>query len=51
MLNLIAFLIIVMILILFQSRSEINRERINTDRWRETAIMLNRQLFRLTDDK
>ena len=37
-------LIISLVIMLVHTKSELNRERNNADRWRETAIMLNRQI-------
>ena len=45
MINLIAIVIILMVLLLLQSRAELNRERKNADTWRESALMLNRELL------
>jgi len=45
MTNLIAIVIILMILLLLQSRAELTRERKNSDTWRESALMLNRELL------
>jgi hypothetical protein len=45
MTNLIAILIIMLVLWLLQSRAELTRERKNADTWRESAIMLNRELL------
>jgi len=43
--NLIAIVIILMILLVLQSRAELTRERKNSDTWRESALMLNRELL------
>ena len=45
MTNLIAIVIILMVLLLLQSRAELTRERKNSDTWRESALMLNRELL------
>lgn len=45
MINLIAIVIILMVLLLLQSRAELTRERKNADTWRESALMLNRELL------
>ena len=45
MTNLIAIVIILMILLVLQSRAELTRERKNSDTWRESALMLNRELL------
>ena len=45
MINLIAILIIMLVLGLLQSRAELTRERKNADTWRESALMLNRELL------
>ena len=45
MTNLIAILIIMLVLGLLQSRAELTRERKNADTWRESALMLNRELL------
>jgi len=45
MTNLIAIVIILMVLLVLQSRAELTRERKNSDTWRESALMLNRELL------
>ena len=45
MTNLIVIVIILMVLLLLQSRAELTRERKNSDTWRESALMLNRELL------
>jgi len=45
MINLIALLILVLFMVLVAKQSEINRERINTDKWRSMAIMLNNERY------
>ena len=45
MINLIVIVIILMVLLLLQSRAELTRERKNSDTWRESALMLNRELL------
>ena len=44
MINIIALLILIMMIQLAVSRSEIERERRATDSWRDTAIMLNNEI-------
>ena len=44
MINIIALLILIMMIQLAVSRSEIERERRATDTWRATAIMLNNEI-------
>ena len=45
MTNLIVIVIILMVLLVLQSRAELTRERKNSDTWRESALMLNRELL------
>ena len=45
MINLIALLILVLFITLVAKQSEVNRERLNTDKWRSMAIMLNNERY------
>ena len=45
--NAIAILIIGFMFYIMKAQRDLNLERINCDRWRETAILLNRQLNKL----
>ena len=45
MTNLIVIVIILMVLLLLQSRAELTRERKHSDTWRESELMLNRELL------
>jgi hypothetical protein len=42
--NALAILIIGFIFYIMKAQSDLNRERINCDRWRDTALMLTREL-------
>ena len=49
--NTIAILIIVFIFYIMKAQRDLNLERINCDKWRETAILLNKQLNKLNGGK
>ena len=45
MINLIALLILVLFITIVAKQSEVNRERLNADKWRSMAIMLNNERY------
>lgn len=47
----IAILIIGFIFYIMKAQRDLNLERINCDKWRETAILLNKQLNKLNGSK
>jgi hypothetical protein len=42
----ISVIIIIFIFYIMKAQSDLNRERINCDRWRDTALMLTKELQR-----
>ena len=49
--NAIAILMIGFMFYIMKAQRDLNLERINCDKWRETAILLNRQLNKLNGSK